>query len=230
MKANKSCLIACGILQKEIDALIFLGQLDAEVVFLDKELHSDYRKLEQALGRALERHKSRVEAKPVVVYGDVCLGFNNEMRILLERHGAVKVEALNCIDCLLGGGGKLLEIDPDHLYLFLTPAFIEFTERIMSKTKEETRRIFSRLKGILLIDSLGNLEEYRDRIRAISDLTGLPILETRKVGLTRSKKSIIGRLGESSILNPLFQLTKRFFHPGAGEPSVAGRESRGLLP
>ncbi len=172
------CLIACGIMQKEIDTLISLGQIDAKVVFLDKGLHSDYQKLDQAL----ERHKSRVEAKPVVVYGDVCLGFKNEMRRLLERHGAAKVAALNCIDCLLGGEGKLLEIDPDHLYLFLTPAFIEFTERILSKTREETRRISSRLKGILPIDSLGNLDEYQDRIRAISDLTGLPIWETRKVG------------------------------------------------
>ena len=82
MKADKPCLIACGIMQKEIEALISQGQIDAEVVFLDKELHSDYRKLEQALARPLKDHKSRVEAKPVVVYGDVCLGFNNEMRSL----------------------------------------------------------------------------------------------------------------------------------------------------
>jgi hypothetical protein len=149
---------------------------------------------EKSLDQALERHKRGAGAKPAVVYGDVCLGFNNEMRGWLERHGAVKVEALNCIDCLLGGGGKLLEIDPDHLYLFLTPAFIEFTERIMSKTREETRRIFSRLKGILLIDSLGNLNDYQDRIRAISDLTGLPILETRKVGLVGLKKVLSNAL------------------------------------
>ena len=115
MKAKRTCLIACGIMQKEIDTLISQGQIDAEVVFLDKELHVNYRKLERALDQALKRYQSRTGAKPVVVYGDVCLGFKNEMRGLLNRHGAVKVEALNCIDCLLGGGGKLLEIDPDHL-------------------------------------------------------------------------------------------------------------------
>ena len=85
MKANQSCLIACGIMQKEIDTLISLGQIDAEAVFLDKELHSDYQKLEKALDQALRRHKSRTGAKPVVVYGDVRLGFNNEMRSLLVR-------------------------------------------------------------------------------------------------------------------------------------------------
>jgi Protein of unknown function (DUF1638) len=194
MKANDSCLIACGIMQEEIDALISQGRIDAQVVYLNKGLHSNYQKLEKALGQVLEKHERGTGAKPVVVYGDVCLGFNNEMRSLVERHGAIKVEALNCIDCLLGGGGKLLEIDPDHFYLFLTPAFIEFTERIMSRTREETRRIFSRLKGILLIDSLGNLDDYQDRIRAISDLTGLPILETRKVGLAGLQKVLSNAL------------------------------------
>ncbi len=190
MTAAKPRLIACGIMQKEIETLISQGLIDAEAVFLDKELHVNYRKLERALTQALEKHRSRSAAKPVVVYGDLCLGFNNEMRGLMDRFGAVKVEALNCIDCLLGGKGKLSEIDPDHLFLFLTPAFIEFTERIMSKTKEETRRIFSPLKGICLIDSLGNLDDYQDRVEAISDRTGLPILETRKVGLTGLKTVI----------------------------------------
>lgn len=196
MATAKSYLIACGIMQKEIEALISRGLIDGEWVFLDKELHVNYRKLEGALTQALEKHGSRSEAKPVVVYGDVCLGFKNEMRELTDRFGAVKVEALNCIDCLLGGGGKLLEIDPDHLFLFLTPAFIEFTERILSRTKEETRRIFSPLKGICLIDSLGNLDDYQDRIEAISDRTGLPVLETRKVGLAGLETVIAKALGK----------------------------------
>ena len=190
MAVDKLCLIACGIMQKEIEALISQGLIDAEAVFLDKELHVNYRKLDRALTQALEGHRSRSAAKPVVVYGDVCLGFKNEMRGLMDRFGAVKVEALNCIDCLLGGKGKLLEIDPDHLFLFLTPAFIEFTEKILSKTRKETRQIFSPLKGICLIDSLGNLGDYQDRIKIISDLTALPVLESREVGLAALKTII----------------------------------------
>lgn len=38
MKANQSCLIACGIMQKEIEALISLGQLDAVRSVVPKEL------------------------------------------------------------------------------------------------------------------------------------------------------------------------------------------------
>jgi hypothetical protein len=35
---------------------------------------------------------------------------------------------------------------------------------------------------------MGNLVDYQDRIRAISDLTGLPILDTMKVGLAGLEK------------------------------------------
>ena len=35
---------------------------------------------------------------------------------------------------------------------------------------------------------MGNLVDFQDRIGAISDLTGLPDLVTRKVGLARPKK------------------------------------------
>jgi hypothetical protein len=47
------------------------------------------------------------------------------------------------------------------------------------------------LKGIILIDALGDLEQYRSRIEVISDRTGLPILETRKVGLFPLKNVLI---------------------------------------
>jgi hypothetical protein len=95
MTDTKPCLIACGIMQKEIDTLISQGLIDAEVVFLNKELHVNYRKLERALTQALERNRNRSGAKPVVVYGDVCLGFKNEMQgllILTFCNGATNVQ------------------------------------------------------------------------------------------------------------------------------------------
>jgi hypothetical protein len=91
---------------------------------------------------------------------------------------------LNCIDCLLGGRGRLLEVDPEHKFLFLTPAFIEFTGGIFSKSREETRRMFSPLAGIILIDSLGNLSRFQDRIEEISERTGLAVVESMAVGLS----------------------------------------------
>lgn len=122
-KSPADVLIACGIFRKELDALLEDGDLDAEVIYLGSFLHLDYGKLKSALESALRREKGR---RSVVLYGDVCMGFGKEIQPLVEAHGAVKVDGLNCIDCLLGGRGELLEVDPEHEFLFLTPGWIRF--------------------------------------------------------------------------------------------------------
>ena len=43
------------------------------------------------------------------------------------------------------------------------------------------------LKGIILVDTLGDLEMYRGRIEHFSHQTGLPILEHLTVGLAGLK-------------------------------------------
>ena len=184
---GKKLLISCGILQPEIDILIARGSIEADAIFLSKYLHLDYRKLHDALKASLTRHRER---KPVVVYGDLCLGFNNEMHALMAECGTVKVDGLNCIDCILGGRGKLLDVDPDHHFFFLTSAFIEFSESLLTGTMEENRRRFNMLKGIILVDSLNDMELYRDRIEHFSNQTGLPVLDHRVVGLSGLKNVI----------------------------------------
>jgi len=184
---GKKLLISCGIFQPEIEILIARGAIKADAIFLSKYLHLDYRKLHDALKASLTRQRER---KPVVVYGDLCLGFNNEMHALMAECGTVKVGGLNCIDCLLGGRGKLLDVDPDHHFFFLTPAFIEFSESLITGTKEENRRRFNMLKGIILVDSLNDMELYRDRIEHFSNQTGLPVLDHRVVGLSGLKNVI----------------------------------------
>lgn len=184
---EKQLLIACDIFQPEIEKLTAMGKIDAEVIYLDKYLHFDFEALHNTLKESLKEY---AQSKPVVAYGDLCLGSKNEMHSLLAEHGCHKVEGLNCIDCILGGQDKLLSIDPNHEYYFLTPAFIKFTERLLTETKEENRRRFSMLKGIIIVDSLDNMEQYRDRIEYFSDQTGLPVVGHKKVGLSGLKKVI----------------------------------------
>ena len=186
-KADKPKMIACGILQEEIDRLLELGEIDAEVHYLSKGLHTDYSRLQKALNGALIKRFPRSPGGIVVVYGDVCLGFNGEMQALVEKHGVVKVDGLNCIDCLLGGRGRLLEIDPEHKMLFLNPAFIGFMGRIWDRPGQEIRDMFNMLDGIILLDALGDLDAYRDQIDAISQKIALPILERKNVGLNGLK-------------------------------------------
>lgn len=164
--------------------MISRGDIIVQPVFLNKYLHMDYEKLHDALKASLRKHGER---KPVVIYGDACLGFKGEMKALMNECDAVKVDALNCIDCLLGGHGKLLEMDPDHRLFFVTPAFLKFSETLITGTKEENHRRFNMLKGIMILDSLDDMARHWNRIEHFSDQTGLPVLEHLKVGLAGVK-------------------------------------------
>ena len=188
---EKPCLISCGILRKEIEHLLEKGHIDAEVHFLSEKLHIDYNLLDRGLNGALNKHQKQSPQGVIVVYGDVCLGFNGEMKALMDQYDVVKVDALNCIDCLLGGKGKLLEMDPKHKYLFLNPAFIQFGEDIRGKTKEITREMYGMLDGIVLLDAMGDLNDYQSRIDEMADYTRLPILERKDIGLEGLKSILL---------------------------------------
>jgi hypothetical protein len=189
-------LISCGILKPEIEALIEGKKIEAEAIFLNKYLHMDYQKLQDALKASLRKHSGK---KPVAIYGDLCLGFNGEMNALMAEYDIVKVDALNCIDCLLGGRGKLLQMDPEHRFYFLTAGFLDFTEKLILGSKEDNRHRFNMLKGIIVLDSLGDIDRYWDRIEHISDQTGLPVLEHCMVGLDGLKAVIEAALKKATI-------------------------------
>lgn len=184
---SKNLLISCGIFQPEIEKLIAGGEIQADAIFLNKYLHLDHRKLHDALKAALKKNRIREQ---VVIYGDLCLGFNNAMHTLMAECDATKVQGLNCIDCFLGGRGKLLDVDPYHQFFFLTPGFIEFSESLISGTREENRRRFNMLKGIIVLDSMNNMELYRDRIGRFSKESGLPVMDHLVVGLSGLKNVI----------------------------------------
>jgi hypothetical protein len=193
-QSEKVCIVSCGILRKEIEHLMKTGEIDANVHYLSEELHMDYNLLDRGLNGALKKYQKQRSEGIVVVYGDVCLGFNGEMKELIDKYDVVKVDGLNCIDCLLGGKGKLLEIDPDHKYLFLNPAFIQFGEKIRQQAKYRTREMYSMLDGIILLDAMDDLAPYQSRIDEFVELTGLPILERKKIGLNGLKDVLLEAL------------------------------------
>ncbi|MDY6857103.1 MAG: DUF1638 domain-containing protein [Thermodesulfobacteriota bacterium] len=180
-------LICCSILQSEIETLIAQKKIEVDTIFLSKRLHDDPQKLHQALSASLQKHYKR---KPIVVYGNLCLGSEYRMHALMNEYGTIKVNALNCIDCLLGGHGKVVDIDPDHRSYFLTPGFIESFNEVDTGNMHETRRLFKMLRGIILLDSLDNTDQYREDIDYFCNQTGLPIVKHIHVGLSGLKAII----------------------------------------
>jgi hypothetical protein len=191
---TKLCLVSCSVLKDELQQLVKQGSLDAELVFVSKYFHVDYEAVEKNLRKVLATTLKRFNGKVVLVYGDLCLGQNNEMKKLAEEYGIVKVDAVNCIDCQLGGKGKFFDADPEHNLMFMGPGMVEFFKHMKEKMLKEGvdevafANMFSGIKGIVFLDTCGNAEKLREELKKSG--MGLPILETREIGLENVRRVV----------------------------------------
>jgi len=185
-KKSAVCIVSCSVLRKEFERLKREGKLDAELVFVSKNFHVDYAQLESNLRKILDQTKGQFGGKIVLVYGDLCLGQNGEMKKLANQYGVSKVDALNCIDCQMGGKGRAKIADPDHNLMFLGPGMIEFFRDMRINLKRHGMDdvafagIFSGMKGIVILDTLGNTEQLVEAVKQSG--MNLPVIETRHVG------------------------------------------------
>ncbi len=142
----------------------------------------------------------------MLVYGDLCLGMNGEMRRLADEYGVAKIEALNCIDCQLGGGGKSATEDPEHNLMFMGPGMIDFFVDMrrnleMQGVDEATvEGMFSGIKGAIVLDTLGNPELAVEAL----DKAGLKlkVLEVREIGCENILKVVEEAAHRSPTKNP----------------------------
>jgi len=183
---TKTCIVACSVLKDEIETLVKKGELDADLLFVSKYFHVDYAQIEKHLRPVIERALKSNPENVILVYGDLCLGTDGEMKKLAEEYGIAKVDALNCIDCQLGGKGAFLEADPEHDLLFLSPGMTDFFRHAQKMMRREDldesvlKQFFSGLRGIIILDTLGRATELQLKVEKLN--TGLPILKTKVVG------------------------------------------------
>ncbi len=201
----KVCLVSCSVLREELEQLVKQGSIDAELVFVSKFFHIDYASLENNLRKVLEQTLKRFKGKVVLVYGDLCLGQDNEMKKLSQEYGIVKVDAVNCIDCQLGGKGKSLEADPEHNLMFMGPGMIGFfkhaKEQMLKEGVDEAAfaGMFSGIKGTVILDTCGNAEKCKEDIE--NSGMGLKILEIRKVGTRNVKQVVLDAIDQACRIN-----------------------------
>ncbi|MGA2680802.1 MAG: DUF1638 domain-containing protein [Candidatus Bathyarchaeia archaeon] len=191
---SKVCLVSCSVLKDELQRLVKDGRLDAELVFVSKYFRVDYETLEKNLRKVLEATLKRFSGKVVLIYGDLCLGPDGEMKKLADGYGIVKVDAANCVDCQIGGGGKFFEADPEHNLMFMGPGMIAFFKYMKQKMLQDGvdeasfAGMFSGIKGIVLLDTCDNAKECREELEKSG--LGLPILEAREVGLENVRQVV----------------------------------------
>jgi len=182
----RPCLVSCSVLQEEIQQLVKREELDVDLVFVNKFFHVDYSLLEKNLREVLKQTLPRFPGGIVLVYGDLCIGPKNEMKALAEEFGVAKVDAVNCTDCILGGKGKFLDADPDHDFLFLNPGMIDFFKYFKEKAEQEGA---DEETIIVFLDTLGEAETGLQEINKMN--SGLPVLETKKIGVDKLKLIIL---------------------------------------
>jgi len=185
-RKTRPCLVACSVLKDEIEKLVKNGELEADLLFVSKYFHVDYAQIEKHLRPVIERALKSHPENVILVFGDLCLGMDNEMKKLAEEYGIVKIDALNCIDCQLGGKGIYLEADPHHDLMFLSPGMVDFFSHAQGMMRKEgldevtLKQFFSGLRGIVILDTLGTVTELKSKVEKLD--TGLDILETKAVG------------------------------------------------
>jgi hypothetical protein len=161
--------------------------------------------LENNLRKVLQQTLKSFKGKVVLVYGDLCLGQDNEMKKLAEEFGVVKVDAVNCIDCQLGGKGKFFEVDPEHNLMFMGPGMIGFfkhaKEQMLKDGVDEAafESMFSGIKGVVLLDTCGNAKKCKEDLETV----GIPlkVLETKEIGLEGVKRVILDAIDHASRIN-----------------------------
>ena len=200
---TKPLLISCSVLSNELKELVKTGALDVDLSFYSMELHSDFDLLEKDLRKKIEENQAYSKKPVIVVNGDYCLGPENEAQKIVDEYGIVKVDALNCIDCLFGGKGQFSAADPEGARIFLSPGWIRYfyhkkKDAEGSDYEENLKNMFIGLKGIVLLDTLGDLEKYQKEIAEICNFTGLPVLETKKIGLENLRKVVLEAINKHS--------------------------------
>ena len=82
---TKPCLISCSVLKEELQKLVRQEDLDVDLIFVSKYFHTDYTLLEKNLRQVVGRNLPRFPGRIVLVYGDLCLGQDDEMKKLAKE-------------------------------------------------------------------------------------------------------------------------------------------------
>jgi hypothetical protein len=131
MLDTKTVLVSCGIFREELEYLAREGLLDGDTVFLDAALHVNFDKLKEQLVRTLDGN-CRKDCDVKVLYG-AC---HPEMAEILERYGAKRMAANNCLEALVGAD-EMRRHESAGKTFFLSAGWINNWEEMFALGKED---------------------------------------------------------------------------------------------
>lgn len=190
------CIVSCGTMRPEADALQKEGYLDAaKILFTAPGLHEWPWELEKQLPRQLEKARNYAD-RVIVLYGERCyMDSKDPMRVtqaLIDEAcpGAVRIEASTCVDMLADEAAREELAGGDRVW-WCTPGWIKNWKFIFRDwDRGMANEMFPGHDRAVMLDSIGYfntlMEDNPEQILEISDWMGLP-LESVDISLDRFK-------------------------------------------
>ena len=172
MSRDPVIFISCGIFKEEIEYLIRENKFSHRVIFLDPALHVNFDRLKTSLVEALE--KNRAEGAAIKVLYGHC---HPEIKELLERYGAKKLGAGNCLEAFVGHE-EVVRLNTEATSFFLSAGWINNWEKIFAAGRKDFgfdfKSMFKQYKRILVFDT-GVIPIDEEKVQRFSAFTGLPV-------------------------------------------------------
>jgi hypothetical protein len=181
-------IIACGIFQKEIEALRGELGFPFEVHYLAPGLHVDFDDIKAALKAELEKCKSGGYEGIIVAYGQC----HPRIDDLLKPYHAALISCQNCIDAFITR--KAVEKKANEgLFFYLSPGWLDAWHDIFARLNwdpSEARLQMGSFRGTIYLDTIKDAPEREMDLLEFFDFTNLPF-EVMPVDLSHFKSLII---------------------------------------
>ncbi len=181
-------IIACGVFQKEIEALHSELGFPFEVHYLGSGLHVDFDDLRSALQAELEKAQSNGCEGIIVIYGQC----HPKMDEILNPYHAALIECQSCVDAFITR--KVMEKKANEgLFFYLSPGWLDAWRDIFKRLgwgQEEARLQMGSFRGAVYIDTLKDAPLREQELLEFFDFTNLPF-EVMPVDLDHFKSLIV---------------------------------------
>lgn len=168
---ERTVLIGCGILAREVRTLIRKNRWPLEADLFDSNLHNDFGSLEKALASSLSGHRAD---RTVVFYG-CCHPRIDE---IVAGAAAVRTQGQNCIEMLLGHDEFTAELERGAY--FLVEAWARSWHRVVmnafgTSNPDVIRSIFNEDRRYLLALRTPCTGDFTEAAEEAGRVAGLPV-------------------------------------------------------
>jgi len=180
-------VVACGVFQREIEALRDELAFPFETHYLAPGLHVDFDDLRAALTSELCKCSDLDYEGIIVVYGQC----HPRIDDLMRDYQAALVKCQSCVDAFITRG-VMEKKASEGLFFYLSPGWLEAWPDIFARLGwglEEVRLQMGSFRGVIYMDTLRDSSEREQELLEFFDFTNLPF-EVMPVNLDHFKSLI----------------------------------------